>query len=282
MRNTTHAAIRLYQFPRMFDIPNLSPFCCKLETWLRITQIPYTVVETNPRKGPKGKLPFIEDAGALIGDSSLIVDHLKRTRGVDPDARLADSQRPIALLVQRALEEHYAFIILYTHFIRPDGWRHTRATFDFAPAYIRPLVSRLVRGNMRKLLWTQGVSRHSDEDIIEAALQDWSAVLALMSSGPYFFGDEPSGLDAVLFGALATTVLTPIESPIKDFLRSDSAVVAYAERMRTRFFPDLVGQHSLKRGVTKGRAGARAGERVARNSRLSHSAGDSQSSGDVM
>jgi Glutathione S-transferase N-terminal domain len=52
--------IKLFQFPRMFDIPNLSPFCCKLETWLRIAGVPYEVVETpDPRKGPKGKLPFI-------------------------------------------------------------------------------------------------------------------------------------------------------------------------------------------------------------------------------
>jgi len=58
---------------------------------------PYEVVDTpNPRKAPKGKLPFIEDAGVRIADSSLIVDHLVRTRGVDPDARLDASQREVA------------------------------------------------------------------------------------------------------------------------------------------------------------------------------------------
>lgn len=46
----------------------------KLETWLRIAGIPYEVVDTpDPRKGPKGKVPFIEDGGVRIGDSSLIV-----------------------------------------------------------------------------------------------------------------------------------------------------------------------------------------------------------------
>ena len=46
MTNTAHQPIKLFQFPRMFGIPNLSPFCCKLETWLRIAQIPYEVVDT--------------------------------------------------------------------------------------------------------------------------------------------------------------------------------------------------------------------------------------------
>ncbi len=27
--------IKLFQIPRMFGIPNLSPCCCKPETWIR-------------------------------------------------------------------------------------------------------------------------------------------------------------------------------------------------------------------------------------------------------
>ena len=109
MTNAVHPPIKLFQFPRMFGIPNLSPFCCKLETWLRITRVPYEVVDTlDPRKGPKGKLPFIEDAGMRIADSSRIVDHLVKIRGVDPDGRLNTSERAIVLLVQRTLEEQAA------------------------------------------------------------------------------------------------------------------------------------------------------------------------------
>jgi glutathione S-transferase len=113
----------------------------------------------------------------------------------------------------------------------------------------------MVRGRMRKILWT--VLRHSDADIIEAGLRDWRAVLAVMSGGPFFFGKEPTGLDAVVFGALATTVLTPIESPIRDFLRSQPTSVAYAERIRTRFFLELAGacyQESATRDEVKSHA----------------------------
>jgi glutathione S-transferase len=240
MDSAVHTPIKLFQFPRIFGIPNLSPFCCKLETWLRIAGIPYEVVDTSdPRKGPKGKLPFIEDAGHCMADTSLIVNHLAKSRGIDLDAHLDGSKRAIALLVQRTLEEHYAFVVLYTHFIRADGWKHTCATFDSVPALVRPLVARMVRGRMRKILWTQGVLRHPDADIIEAGLRDWRAVLTVMSGEPFFFGDEPTGVDAIVFGALATTVLTPIESPVRDFLRAQPGCVAYAERMRARFFPEL-------------------------------------------
>jgi glutathione S-transferase len=241
MTSAVHSPIKLFQFPRMFAIPNLSPFCCKLETWLRIAQIPYEVVDTpDPRKGPKGKLPFIEDNGQRIPDSSRIIDHLAKTRGVDPDAHLDHGQRSIALLVQRTLEEHYAFVLAYTHLLRDEGFRHTRTRFDSVPAIVRPLVSSLVQRQIRDLLWKQGILRHSDEEIVDAALRDWRAVLAMMSDGPFFFGEKVAGIDAIVFATLATTVLTPIESPIRDFLRSQPKCLAYAERMRRQFFPELV------------------------------------------
>ncbi len=258
MTNTAHPPIKLFQFPRMFGIPNVSPFCCKLETWLRIAGIPYEVVNTpDPRKGPKGKLPFIEDAGVRIADTSLIVDHLVKNRGVDPDARLDASQRAIALLVQRTLEEHYAFVLAYTHILRDEGWQHTRTRFDSVPVIVRPLVGSIVRGRVEKMLWKQGVLRHSHEDIIQSALRDWRAVLTVMSDGPFFFGDEPTGVDAIVFGALATSMLTPINSPIWDFLRSQPACVAYADRMRARFFPELASVPSPQ-AATQGRGTARA------------------------
>jgi hypothetical protein len=46
MTDAGRAPLKLFQFPQMFAIPNLSPFCSKLETWLRIARIPYEVVDT--------------------------------------------------------------------------------------------------------------------------------------------------------------------------------------------------------------------------------------------
>jgi glutathione S-transferase len=242
VQSVANTPIKLFQFPRMLGVPNLSPFCCKLETWLRIAGVPYEVVDTSdPRKGPKRKVPFIEDTGRRIGDSSLIVEHLMKTRSVDPDARLSASQRGVALLVQRTLEEHYAYIVLYTHLVRAEGARHTLARFDSVPAIVRPFVARAVNGQIAKLLWYQGTTRHSDAEIFDFAVRDWQAVLSVMSKGPYFFGDEPSGIDAVVFGALATSMLTPIESPVRDFLTAQPALVEYANRMLQRFFPEMAG-----------------------------------------
>jgi len=249
--------IKLFVFPRMFAIPNLSPFCCKLETWLRIAQIPYEVVETrDPRTAPRRKLPYIEDDGVRIPDSGVVIDHLSRTRSIDPDAHLSPAQRATSLLVRRALEEHYAFVLAYTHLVSDEGVKHTGARFDALPALIRPLVARAVRKNVMRLLWHQGLLRYSHDEIVAHAIEDWRAILSFMSDGPFFFGDHPAGIDAVVFGTLAPTVLTPIETPIRAFLRSQPKAVAYAERMRDRFFPELAPPTASAERSTSARASA--------------------------
>jgi glutathione S-transferase len=76
--------ITLYQFAPVWGIPNLSQACVKVETYLRMVDLPYEVRSTVPMKGPKGKLPFIEDSGKKIADSRFIIEYLRRSYSVDP------------------------------------------------------------------------------------------------------------------------------------------------------------------------------------------------------
>jgi glutathione S-transferase len=99
---------------------------------------------------------------------------------------------------------------------------------------------------IKDVLWKQGILRHSHNEIMEAAVRDWQAVLAFKSNGPFFFGDEPTGTDAIVFGTLASTVLTPIDTPIRAFLRSQPDCLAYAERMLARFYPELAKAKTLR------------------------------------
>ena len=85
--------IKLHQLTRLWGLPDLSQACVKLETWLRMTGIPYEIEPADFSVAPKGKVPYIVDGGALIGDSTLIVEHLKRAYSRDPDAWLSPSER---------------------------------------------------------------------------------------------------------------------------------------------------------------------------------------------
>ena len=52
--------IVLHQFKSFFGLPNASPFCMKLETYLRMAGLPFEIPAASVRaigRAPKGKLP---------------------------------------------------------------------------------------------------------------------------------------------------------------------------------------------------------------------------------
>lgn len=62
--------ITLCQFHRAWGLPNASPFCMKIETYLRMTKLPYeTKFIDNPQQAPKGKLPYIQIDGINYPDT---------------------------------------------------------------------------------------------------------------------------------------------------------------------------------------------------------------------
>ena len=65
--------ITLYTLPPAFGFRNVSPFCLKTEMLLTHLALNYdTVLEKDPRKTPKGKLPWLDLDGKVIADSELI------------------------------------------------------------------------------------------------------------------------------------------------------------------------------------------------------------------
>lgn len=70
--------IELLQFKPALGLMNLSPFCMKVEVFLRLAGLPYRCVDATPLRSPKGKLPVLRDGGAVVCDSSAIVAHLQQ------------------------------------------------------------------------------------------------------------------------------------------------------------------------------------------------------------
>jgi glutathione S-transferase len=98
------ASLRVFTFSPGWGLPSIGPFAFKLLAWLELARIPYEqVIEDNPRKGPKGKNPWIKFDGEMIGDTELIIELLSKRYGVDLDSGLTNEQKAHDADVTRCL-----------------------------------------------------------------------------------------------------------------------------------------------------------------------------------
>src|SRR5262245_54815584 len=121
---TFQSKIRLYKFGTGWasPLPTAGPFALKLETWFRIVGLPYdSTIENDARKGPNQKSPWIDDGELRVPDSELIIEHLKKTRGVDPDRGLDAAAHSAGVAWRRLFEEHYHQAWEHAIFVQGDG-----------------------------------------------------------------------------------------------------------------------------------------------------------------
>ena len=97
--------VLLYVFKPTRLVVNASPPCLKLETYLRMAQIPYKKAE-EMKFSSKGKVPWIEFNGRPMADSNFCIRFLNKELGVDVDSHLSETERSIAHTILTMLEEN--------------------------------------------------------------------------------------------------------------------------------------------------------------------------------
>ncbi len=230
--------IRLMQFPAAFGARCPSPFCVKAEILLKMSGQPYAVeFVADPRKGPKGKLPAIEDDGRVIGDSELIRRHLEEAYGVDFDAGLSSEEQARGHAFARAIEERLYWVIVYSRWFEPENWARVRhAFFGGMPPVLRDVIATFMHRKTRGYLHGQGLGRHAREDIYRFGAADLRAIAAELGNRPFFLGPRPTGADATVFAFLDAILDPPFPSPLKEECERHENLRAYCVRMAERYF----------------------------------------------
>ena len=229
--------LTLHQPPGAFGVSSLSPFCFKLECYLKMAGVPYKAQMADFRRAPKGKVPFIEEDGVLMGDSQLIIEFLKRKYGDPFDAKLSPEQVATGHLVRRVLEESTYWHLVYVRWATEDGWRVYRPHFDaMFPPVVRSVVVPMIRRDVMKALRAQGLGRHTPEEILELGKADLSAVATLLGDKPFLLGDTPSSFDATLYAFIKSLLAFPVDSQLKRYTQAQQNLARYLERMEQRFF----------------------------------------------
>lgn len=241
--------VYLYQFSRTPVVPSLSPYCLKVETWLRLAGVKYENVDHKMKyRSKKGQLPFIELNGEEIADSSVIIKELAQKFGKDLDVGLSNADKNVSHAMISMIENHLFWVLM---------WWRTKHTDNMIKGYKMNLQHSLGtripnsilnfffrfgygRKGLRKVK-AQGVGVHKPEEIMEFGQNDLKVLSETLADRPFFFGDEPTTLDIVAFANLAQIYFIDKEMPfqLRDYMQESCANLAgHVNRMKERCFPD--------------------------------------------
>jgi glutathione S-transferase len=229
--------VTLHQLPGEWGLSSVSPFCIKLEAYLRMAGVPFENAFGDPRKAPRKKVPWIVDGGRTIADTRLIIDYLKKTYGDPLDARLDAPTKSRGHALTRMLEEATYFAMVHVRWADDAGWAEYKKFFrPFLPPVVGAPILGMIRRDMMALLHAQGSGRHAPEDLYEIAAADFEAVSAELGDKPYLFGDEPTSYDATAYGFVASVLGFPVDSALKRRVAAFANLVAYRARVESRYF----------------------------------------------
>jgi len=233
--------IQLYCFPPAFGLPSPGPFALKTEVHLKMIELEYHKRFEGIANAPKGKLPYIDDAGRIVADSTFIRRYLERQYQVDLDDSFDDRARARALAwaTERLVEDQLYWVLVYTRWAVDENFdKGPSHFFDGLPEALQDAARQKQRKAVLGYLDGQGLGRHSLKEITELAAIGYAALAQLLGDKSYLLGEQPCGADASIFGQLAS-ILTPFfDSPVRNAAARHPNLVSYTARMMATYFPE--------------------------------------------
>merc|ERR1712012_504211 len=241
--------VYLFQFTRSPQIPSISPFCLKLESWLKLHGIKYQNVDHKCKfRSKKGMLPLIEMNGEEIADSNMIIETLSKKFDKEMPAELTQDQKNVQHAMIAMVENHLHWTIVYwkskdvDNILKGYKLNLQSAIGSKAPASILNFYFKYTfcRKGLKKVR-SNGMGAHTAEEIEAFGKKDLQTLSEMLGDKEFFFGDEPAMLDLVVFSHVAQLVMVDKEysCPLRDYLEADCKnLVGLVNRMKDRCWAD--------------------------------------------
>ncbi|HEX3943917.1 MAG TPA: glutathione S-transferase family protein, partial [Rhizomicrobium sp.] len=213
----------------------------KTEIQLKLAELPFGKARARPMDAPKGKLPYIEDDGEIVADSTLIRDHLEKKYGIDLDCGLTRDMRARAWAIERMLEDHLYWAIVHLRWAEDRNFaKGPSHFFDTLPPDIREATREAARRRVLESLRAHGLGRQTKAEIEELGRRSVAALSALLGNKPYLLGPEPCGVDATAFGMIASLLTPWFESEVRRYAESHRNLVSFRDRILAEHYPGFL------------------------------------------
>lgn len=233
-------SVQLITYPKQSDakVVNFSPFCSKTEVTLRMLGVNYDLVlfKDDPKKAPKGKLPYIVCEGEVIADSHFIEDYIREKFGKDLDTEYSDYEKAIIFSTKKMIEEYLYWCVIQNRWIDPRNSDKTKKTFfGHIPGLLRAVVWNVSNKKVKKNLAGHGMGKHSTEDIHLLADKCLKSLSDILGEKLYFMGDNFSSLDASAYGLLENIFFSDINPEMKALAQKYENLAIYTKNLNDYF-----------------------------------------------
>lgn len=230
----------LYGWGPMFGAPGPSPFVMKTDIQLQMLDVDFDRAIADLESVTKHKAPYVEDDGAIIEDSTFIRRYFEKKTGRSLDAPLSRDEHLTGWAFEKMLENHLTPIMAMERWLIEANFNKGPAMF-FAdvPEAARQQVLDDVRAQISATMIGQGIGRHSREERMELANLDITSVSLFLDEKDFFFGDEPTGVDAFAYAILASCGTDFFDTPLTGLVDKHANLRPYLARMEARFFSDV-------------------------------------------
>jgi len=214
-----------------------SPYCIKLEAYLKMVKIPYELRPGRNNNSPTYKLPYIEFNNQLFYDSSLIIDMLKQKFGDPLDNHLSVVEKATALAWKRLLENSFYWNLLWARWIDDFGWTGAKQLLStMLPAPLKYFLPNIIRNQTRKVLIGMGTGRLTKDEIIQLTKEDLDALSVFLGNKKYLMGDKISSVDCVVYGFITVLVDTSMAITITEYSKTIKNLVDYQRRIKAEYY----------------------------------------------
>lgn len=219
--------VTLYSYPRLSVVADNNGYGLKVFAFLRLAGVDFTHEHIfDASAAPRGQLPYIVDDGEEIGDSDTIIAHLIEKYRLGIDDRLSQMQRDTNHMVLRMLDDLY-WVMSYS---RWKDERYWPLFFDMLrrehPSLDEVGLRKAQEFNAQRYYY-QGIGRYSPTAAYARGLADLRVLANLVSRSAYVHGSKPTSIDAAIYGFIANIYFLEIDTPLKEFVMADSALVRH-------------------------------------------------------
>ncbi|KAK3085877.1 hypothetical protein FSP39_009965 [Pinctada imbricata] len=204
--------------------------CLSVRAFLKMCKLPFSRdPRTNAEEmSPSGYLPFIKAGSFLVAGFDPIVGFVKR-RGFDLSSSLSPTQQ----------SELQAYIAMVHNIL--DNVETTRPRYgSIHPWPLNWIIPLIKQREIKSKLDSIGWCKKTEEEVDEEVRSCCQALSERLGDQDYFFGDQPTELDALVFGhlfALLTTELPDVSTPT--IIRKFPNLLDFVKLVEEKYFREI-------------------------------------------